>query len=120
MTEAVHDSSAAFNMAAEVEIEQLGPGIRRQMLGFGPDLMLCRVWFEAGAVGSVHSHPHSQASFIESGLFRVVIDGEERELAAGDGYFVAPHLEHGATCVEAGVLLDCFNPARADFLVKES
>lgn len=108
--------SAAFNLAAEGDIEQLDPGIRRQMLGFGPDLMLCRVWFEQGAVGQLHSHPHSQSSYVESGRFSVTIDGEVRELGPGDSYYVAPHLEHGAVCVDAGALLDAFSPARADFL----
>ena len=109
----------AFIQAAHAEIEQLEPGIRRQMLGHGPDLMLCRVWFERGAVGAVHSHPHSQSSVVESGRFLVTIDGEQRELNAGDGFYVAPGLEHGATCLEAGALLDSFSPARTDFLDRE-
>ena len=119
MTQLVGGSSQAFSLAEQGEVEQLEQGIRRQLLGYGPDLMLCRVWFDAGAVGALHSHPHSQASYVESGRFRVTIDGEERELAAGDAYYVAPRLEHGATCLEAGALLDCFSPARADFLAGE-
>ncbi|MXO67372.1 cupin domain-containing protein [Altererythrobacter marinus] len=111
--------SPAFTPAAEAAIEQVDPGIRRQILGHGPDLMVCRVWFEQGAIGQVHSHPHSQSSYVESGRFRVTIDGEERELEAGDGFYVAPFLDHGAVCLEAGCLLDTFNPARADFLGEE-
>lgn len=111
--------SPAFTPAAEAAIEQVDPGIRRQILGHGPDLMVCRVWFEQGAIGQVHSHPHSQSSYVESGRFRVTIDGEERELEPGDGFYVAPFLDHGAVCVEAGCLLDTFNPARADFLGEE-
>ena len=113
-------SSGGFLHATKVEIEQLEPGIRRQMLGFGPDLMVCRIWFDAGAVGQVHAHPHTQSSYVESGRFRVIIDGEARELFAGDGYYVAPNLQHGATCLEAGVLIDAFSPARADFLTQGS
>jgi quercetin dioxygenase-like cupin family protein len=116
---ALGTTSAAFVQAAQVEVEQLEPGIRRQILGFGPDLMACRIWFEAGAVGQVHAHPHSQSSYVESGRFGVVIDGEARELGPGDAYYVAPNLEHGATCLEAGVLIDTFSPARADFLTQE-
>ena len=26
------------------------------------------------------------------------------------------HAEHGCTCLEAGILIDCFSPMRADFL----
>jgi quercetin dioxygenase-like cupin family protein len=78
--------------------------------------MVVRVAFEAGAVGAVHAHPHSQSTYVESGRFEVVIDGETRVLGAGDGFYVAPHLDHGAVCLEAGVLIDTFSPAREDFL----
>ena len=108
--------SAAFVRSADVPIEQVDPGIRRQMLGYGSDLMICRVWFEKGAVGQIHDHPHSQSSYVESGRFLVTIDDTECELSAGDSFYVAPHLDHGAVCLEAGVLLDTFSPAREDFL----
>lgn len=116
MQDILQDRSSTFSQAANRAIEQLEPEIRRQILGYGPDLMLCRVWFEEGAVGQVHFHPHSQSSYVESGRFRVLVDGDERELEAGDAYYVAPLLKHGAVCLEAGVLLDSFSPARADFL----
>lgn len=119
MGQVLEGRSTPFCHAADGRIERLEPGISRRMLGYGPDLMLCRVWFEQGAVGQVHSHPHSQTSYIESGLFRVTVDGEQRELGAGDAFFVAPDLEHGAICVETGVILDAFSPAREDFLATE-
>jgi quercetin dioxygenase-like cupin family protein len=108
--------SKAFLAASDTPKEELGGGIIRQILGFGPDLMIVRVWFEAGAVGEVHSHPHSQASYVESGRFKVQIDGADRELGAGDSFYVAPHFAHGSVCLEAGTLIDTFSPAREDFL----
>ncbi len=113
-------NSAAFVAASEIAIENVGDGIKRQMLGYGPDIMICRVWFEKGAVGDVHSHFHSQSSYVESGRFRVFIDGEERDMVAGDCFYVSPHQDHGAVCLEAGVLIDTFSPAREDFLGEES
>lgn len=108
--------SARFIHAAQTPIEDLGDGIRRQFLGYGPDLMAVRVWFDKGAVGQQHAHHHAQTSYVESGRFLATIDGEERELGPGDGYYVEPHEMHGAVCLEDGVLLDMFSPARADFL----
>ena len=32
-------------------IENADPGITRHFLGFGPDLMAVKVWFEEGAIG---------------------------------------------------------------------
>jgi quercetin dioxygenase-like cupin family protein len=37
-------------------------------------------------------------------------------VATGDGLYMEPDVEHGCECLEAGVLLDCFTPMRADFL----
>ena len=109
-------ASPAFVLAREEDIETVGEGIHRQILGYGPDLMICRVRFEKGAVGQIHAHPHSQSSYVESGRFLVTIDSEERELSAGDGFYVAPQLDHGSVCLEPGVLIDTFSPLREDFL----
>lgn len=116
MSKSIHAEGTAFVIADDVPVEDLGDGIRRQILAYAPELMLARVFFEAGAVGAMHSHPHSQIAYVGAGRFRVTIDGEERELAAGDSYFAASQLEHGAVCLEAGVLLDIFTPMREDFL----
>ncbi|ROT97432.1 cupin domain-containing protein [Altererythrobacter sp. FM1] len=115
----VTNHSQAFVYADKVEKEELGGGVSRQILGYGPDLMIVRAWFDKGAVGAVHAHPHSQATYVESGRFEVFIDGQKSELSAGDGFYVAPHRNHGAVCIEAGVLIDTFNPVREDFLSQE-
>lgn len=112
-------NSARYIHAAATPIEDLGDGIRRQIMGYGPDLMAVRVWFDKGAIGQQHAHHHSQTSYVESGRFLVTIHGEDAELGPGDGFFVRPHEMHGAVCLEAGVLIDMFSPAREDFLATE-
>ena len=74
------------------------------------------VKFEQGAVGSAHSHYHTQASFVASGKFEVTVGGEKKILSAGDGFYVAPDTTHGVVCLEAGVLVDTFSPMRATFI----
>lgn len=108
----------AFISAKDIVSEQLDPGITRQILGFGEEIMTCRVAFESGAVGSVHSHPHSQTTYIESGRFLFEVDNAFQELGAGDCVYIAPNLVHGTTCIEAGALIDNFTPMRADFLIE--
>ncbi|MDJ0643022.1 MAG: cupin domain-containing protein [Erythrobacter sp.] len=119
MATLVSAASPPFVVADETATEDLGDGITRQILGYGPEIMIVRVWFEKGAVGEVHAHRHSQSSYVESGSFEVFVDGEKRVLAAGDSFYVAPHLDHGAVCLEPGVLIDTFSPAREDFLEQE-
>ncbi len=109
-------SSGAFIQARDVEIKDLGDGIRRQLLGYNDILMVARVEFEEGAEGYVHAHPHAQVSYIESGEFDVFIDGHRKRLGPGDSFCVEPNLDHGAVCRKTGVLLDVFSPVREDFL----
>ena len=96
--------------------DQTGEGVRRQILGHGPDLMMVRVDFEAGSVGAMHHHPHRQVSYVAAGSFEVTVDGERSVLATGDCFFVTADLPHGVVAREAGTLIDVFTPTREDFL----
>jgi quercetin dioxygenase-like cupin family protein len=96
--------------------EKVGEGVRRQILGHGTDLMMVTVEFDAGAIGPVHRHPHRQVSYIVSGRFEIEIAGERQVLEAGDSFYVAANLEHGAKALTAGTLVDVFTPTRQDFL----
>jgi quercetin dioxygenase-like cupin family protein len=85
-------------------------------MGYDGQLMMVKVVFEEGAVGTMHEHYHSQATYVASGKFELTIGDEKRILEAGDGYYVAPDELHGCVCLEAGILIDTFSPMRADFL----
>ena len=96
--------------------ESVGEGLTRQLCGYDDSILMARVEFEAGAVGDLHSHTHSQVSYVQSGEFDVSIDGVDTRLGPGDSFYVAPNLRHGAVCRKAGVLIDVFSPVRDDFL----
>jgi quercetin dioxygenase-like cupin family protein len=100
----------------EVHWEATSPGIKRKIMAYDDRLMLVRVEFEKGAVGALHSHPHTQISHVESGIFEVEISGGKKILTTGDAFYVPPHAVHGAVCMEAGVLIDVFSPMREDFI----
>lgn len=100
----------------EMPKQQVGDGLTRQLFGYDDSILMARVEFETGAVGEVHSHPHSQVSYVESGQFDVYVDGVTQRLAAGDSFYIQPNLDHGAVCCAAGALIDVFSQARADFL----
>jgi quercetin dioxygenase-like cupin family protein len=105
-----------FVHGAEVSWQAMDAGVRRQLLAHGPDLMLVRVDFAAGAVGKVHHHPHRQVTYVVAGRFEVSVGAERRTLSAGDSFFAAADVPHGVRAIEGGTLLDCFTPAREDFL----
>lgn len=112
--------SDKFVYADPALVEEVQDGIKRQIISYGPDLMAVKVWFEAGAEGYQHEHPHMQVSYVESGEFETTVDGETQTLRAGDSFYVAPHQVHGAVCKKAGVLIDMFSPLREDFLTGDS
>lgn len=108
--------SERFQIGKEMNWENPSPGVHRQIMGYDGQLMMVKVEFEKGAVGSIHEHYHSQATYVASGKFELTIGDEKRVLIAGDGYYVAPDESHGCVCLEAGILIDTFSPVRADFL----
>lgn len=110
--------SATFIMEQGTEWEPAGEGVTRQIMGYDGRVMLVKVKFEKGAVGTPHTHPHPQTTYVASGRFRFTVGDETKEVGPGDGIYMAPDILHGCVCIEPGVLIDCFSPMRADFIDK--
>ena len=110
--------SASFLYEKDLKWEDAEPGVQRQIMGYDGQLMVVKVHFDKGAVGALHEHYHSQATYVASGKFELTIGNEKKVLSEGDGYYVAPDEIHGCVCLEEGVLIDVFSPHRADFLKK--
>jgi quercetin dioxygenase-like cupin family protein len=101
---------------AELPWQELGGGVKRKIMAYDDKLMLVKVAFETGGVGTVHQHVHTQITHVESGVFEIEIAGEKKILKAGDAFFIPTNVWHGAVCIEAGVLIDTFSPVREDFI----
>lgn len=118
----LHDSikpTKEFIMGEETPWEEVGPSLKRQIMGYDDKIMLVKVQFGEGAIGVMHKHYHSQVTYVESGEFEMTIGDEVRILKGGDSFYIPPHLMHGCVCTKPGVLLDVFSPAREDFLGHE-
>lgn len=98
--------------------EPAGEGVTRQIMGYDGLVMLVKVKFEKGAIGTPHTHYHTQTTYVASGKFEFTVGGEKKIVEAGDGIYMEPDVLHGCVCLEPGVLIDCFAPMRADFLKK--
>ena len=108
------DAKVVFH--ADVPLKELGGGVSRRVLAYQDGLMIVEVNFEKGSVGTVHTHPHLQNTYVKSGKFRFTIDGKDVEVAAGDTIAFPADIPHGTLCLEAGTLLDIFAPMREDFV----
>lgn len=105
-----------FTASKDIPYVELGGGVKRKILSYDERIMAVEVDFEKGAIGAMHTHPHSQISYVLSGRFEATIDGVTKIIEKGDTYVTAPNAPHGVICVEAGTLLDVFTPMREDFL----
>jgi len=108
--------SNTFQLEDEIQWEDQGAGIQRQVFGYDDKIMLVKAKFEKGAIGTLHNHPHVQVCFVRGGAFEVIIGDEKRIIKDGDGFYVPPNVIHGVLCLEAGTLVDAFAPMREDFL----
>ncbi len=92
-------------------------GIKRKILAYNDAMMLVKVAFETGRIGTKHYHPHLQMTYVASGAFEVTIGENARILRGGDVFYVGePNVVHGVLCLEEGLLIDVFTPKRDDFL----
>ena len=99
-----------------IDWTDLGGGLKRKIFGYDDNIMMVKIHFEKGSIGYEHNHPHSQTTYVQSGIFEVTIDGKTKTLKEGDSFFIPSNLKHGVVNLEEGILIDVFSPKRDDFL----
>ena len=112
-------ASKEFLIGEDIPWETVGKGVQRQIMGYDDKIMLVNVKFDKGGIGPMHEHYHSQVTYVVSGEFKMTIGEETKILKGGDSFYIPPHVMHGTTCQEAGVLIDVFSPIREDFMAKK-
>ncbi|TCT39535.1 cupin domain-containing protein [Martelella mediterranea] len=106
---------------AETPIKQFpavdaGGGVMRKVVADSAELMVVEFHFSEGGEGSLHSHPHVQSTYVQSGRFKFTIEGESFEIGPGDSFVIPSNATHGCLALEKGTLIDTFTPRRDDFL----
>ena len=97
-------------------IQNASEGVIRRILAYSNDAMCVENTFKKGAVGTLHSHPHTQITYVVSGRFRFAVADKTYEVKSGDTLIKKDGVLHGCVCLEEGVLLDFFTPMRNDFV----
>jgi quercetin dioxygenase-like cupin family protein len=105
-----------FRTNAEAAAIEMFPGVVRRTLNSGDHTTLIEVSLANGAVVPAHTHPHEQTGYVAKGRVRFDIDGDSRELAAGDSYLVPGGARHEVTAIEPSVCIDVFSPVREEYL----
>jgi quercetin dioxygenase-like cupin family protein len=108
--------SKTFLNENDLKWEDQGGGVSRCILGYNDRIMMVKVKFGKGSAGSAHSHHHSQTTYVASGKFEFTVGEEKMTIITGDAVYIKPGIIHSALCLEEGILIDVFSPAREDFL----
>ena len=105
-----------WSFESELESITPGEGVTRKIHAYCDDAMCVAHHFEEGAVGALHSHPHTQITYVAEGVFEFEIGGEKKVVRKGDTMLKQNSVKHGAVCKEKGILIDFFTPMREDFV----
>ncbi len=73
----------------------MGGGVKRKIMTYSDELMVTKVSFEKGSVGTIHNHPHLQISYVAKGKFEVTMGDEKKILKEGDLFFASKLVFHG-------------------------
>jgi quercetin dioxygenase-like cupin family protein len=116
MNMAVNHKNQRWVFYNDMAGEEIAPGVVRRVLAYCGEMMCVENRFETGAIGAMHSHPHTQITYVAEGRFRFTIGEEVKEVAEGDTLCKQNGVQHGCVCLEKGVLIDCFTPMREEFV----
>jgi quercetin dioxygenase-like cupin family protein len=94
----------------------MAPGVVRRSIVHGERTSLHELHIGKDAVVPLHTHPHEQIGYVASGRVVFELDGEKRELGAGDAYCVPGEVPHGVVALEDCVCIDIFSPVRTEYL----
>lgn len=109
-------NSRHFIFEKDIPWKNAGELMKRQILGYDENLMLVKMHFDKGAIGTLHTHPHSQCTYVITGKYEFTIGNETKVVQKGDSMYINPDEVHGIKCLEEGEVIDVFSPVRDDFL----
>jgi len=98
-----------------VQKEQLSDKITRQYV-MGAQSMIVKWTLLKGAVVPLHFHPNEQITWITKGSVKVVSQGKEFIVKAGDVFIIPPYVPHVFYALEDTIDIDYFTPVRQDWL----
>ena len=105
-----------FTYNCEIQAVPMVEGVRRKVLSYSDNLMVCEITLEKGSVIAAHAHPHEQITYVISGKCRYTVGEETKEVGAGDSVLIPGNVSHSIVILEDMKVIDVFSPAREDFL----
>jgi quercetin dioxygenase-like cupin family protein len=91
-------------------------GVHIKATVYGKQTLLTEVRLDKGAIIPVHCHPHEQTGYLVSGQMDFLVNGAHFIAHPGDSWNIPSQTEHGATAIQASVVVEVFSPVREDYL----
>ncbi len=95
--------------------EKISDKITRQYI-MGSQSMLVKWTLQKGAIIPLHFHPNEQVTWITKGAVKVLSQGKEFIVKAGEVLIFPPNVPHEFFALEDTIDIDFFTPAREDWL----
>ena len=72
--------SEVFIEDNSIEWENVDTRVKRKIFGYDEKIMMVKVNFDKGGIGTIHSHPHSQVTYVISGKFEVQVGDAKKNI----------------------------------------
>ena len=82
-------------------------------------LMIALTEVDKGYVVPPHAHENEQTTWVFSGKWRFLLEGQTFDVGPGEMIFIPGNVVHSAESVESLVAYDIFTPPREDWLTGE-
>jgi quercetin dioxygenase-like cupin family protein len=98
-----------------IKKEKLSDKISRQYV-LGAQSMLVKWTLKKGALIPLHFHPNEQTTWITQGAVKVVSQGKEFTVKAGEILIIPANVPHEFLALKDTIDIDFFTPVREDWL----
>ena len=98
----------------------IAPGIKRRTITTGHTMYQMRAELAAGSRLPEHAHSQEQIAHVIKGRMKLIVAGKPHELAAGEAFYIASNVPHGAETIEDTTVIDTFSPPREDLLALDA
>ncbi len=105
-----------FKISSSGTYTEVVPGVHLKTTVHGENTLMTEVRLEKGANIPPHRHPHEQTGYMISGEMEFMVEGVRTVARPGDSWSLPGDSEHGATALEASLVIEVFSPLREEYL----